>query len=120
MAKREKKSRKNSGSGFVYSTNPDWEPVFGPANDDTELTPGEQKMRVWLERRGGGKVSTIVKDFEGHEDDLKEMGKAIKSACGTGGSVKNNEIIIQGDWRDKAVEWLKKEGYTQTKKAGGK
>lgn len=117
MAKRN--NRKSSG-GFVYSTNPDWEPEYAETPDQTELTPGEQKLRVWLERRGGGKVSTVVKDFEGSLDDLKEIGKALKVACGTGGSVKDNEIIVQGDWRDKAVDWLKNKGYTQTKKAGGK
>jgi translation initiation factor 1 len=75
------------------------------------------KLRVRLEtKHRGGKAVTLVLGFEGKEEDLEELGKKLKNFCGTGGSVKDNEVIIQGDQRDKVLQWLTKNGYTLSKK----
>ena len=75
-----------------------------------------QKLRVRIEKNHrGGKTVTIVSGFVGNETDIKELGKLLKTKCGVGGSVKDGELIIQGEFKEKVVELLKKEGYTQTK-----
>ncbi|MDL2291642.1 translation initiation factor [Bacteroides sp. OttesenSCG-928-F21] len=116
MKKNDWKERLN----IVYSTNPD----YGyETNDDLEqdtLEPGQQNLRVQLDRKNrGGKVVTLITGFVGTEYDLKELGKLLKSKCGVGGSAKDSEIIVQGDFKQKIVELLKKEGYTKTKPVGG-
>ena len=63
----------------------------------------------------GGKTVTIVKNFIGTEEDMKELGRLLKTKCGVGGSTKDGEILVQGDFKEKIIELLKKEGYTQTK-----
>jgi len=110
---------KRDSNGFVYSTNPDFS--FQHEEESTEtLAPNQQKLRIWLETKNrGGKAATLVSGFTGTENNLKELGKKLRNFCGTGGSVKDNEILIQGDQRDKVLQWLLKEGYSQTKKAGG-
>jgi translation initiation factor 1 len=105
-------------SGLVYSTDPDFQPFVEPDNQPDTLPPGQQALRVWLNRRGGGKVITAVRGFVGQDDDLADLGKQLKTACGTGGSVKDNEILIQGDQRDKVLAWLATNDYN-AKKAGG-
>ena len=100
----------------VYSTNPD----FKYENTDEEEidTPDkkQQKLRVSIEKKGrGGKTVTLVNGFIGTEDDLKELGKMLKTKCGVGGSVKDGEIIIQGEFKQRIIDLLKSEGYTQTK-----
>ncbi len=113
------KKTKGDRNGFVYSTDPNFrfeEDGAGPAET---LLPAQQKLRVWLEtKHRGGKAATLVKGFAGQDDDLEELGKKLKSFCGTGGSVKDGEIIIQGDQREKILQWLQKAGYTGAKKAG--
>ncbi len=101
---------------IVYSTNPN----FAYSTDEMEeietLPNGQQKLRVSIEKNHrGGKTVTIVKNFIGTGDDLKELGKMLKTKCGVGGSAKDGEIIIQGDLKEKVIELLKKDGYTQTK-----
>ncbi|RYY97598.1 MAG: translation initiation factor [Chitinophagaceae bacterium] len=110
-----KKSDKN---GFVYSTDPNFsfQPDEGPAQ--ATLPPQQQKLRVLLEKRGG-KPTTVVFGFAGTDADLQELGKKLKAFCGTGGSVKDGEALIQGDQREKIMGWLLKNGYSGTKKAGG-
>lgn len=97
---------------FVYSTNPDFS--LQPEDDRTveTLPPSRQKLTVYLDRRNrGGKQVTIVKGFVGREEDLSDLGRRLKSRCGTGGSVKDGEILIQGDCRDKVTAFLTASGY---------
>ena len=110
-------SKKNR-SGIVYSTNPDFE--FQSQDDEIveTLPPDQQNLRVWLDKKGGGKVVTAVREFIGSDDDLATLGKQLKNTCGTGGTAKDGEILIQGDHRDKIVTWLTTKGY-KAKKAGG-
>ena len=102
--------------GVVYSTNPDFE-YSDDSQEETEILPkNQQKLRLSMERAGrGGKTVTLVKGFVGSEEDINALCKLLKQKCGVGGSVKGGEIIIQGDHRQRLVEILKNEGYTQTK-----
>lgn len=113
-------SKKNKGKGgFVFSTNPN----FNQEDDYTESTetlpPNQQNLRVMLDKKNrSGKSVTLITGFEGSEDDLKELGKKLKTHCGVGGSVKQGEILLQGDFRAKALEELHKLGY-KAKQSGG-
>lgn len=109
--------KKNKGGGVVYSTNPDYE--FNRFEEETE-TPenSRQELKIWLDRKGGGKVVSRVAGFIGKEEDLQALKKKLQNACGSGGSAKDDEILIQGDHRDKLLAFLLKEGY-KAKKAGG-
>ena len=102
--------------GVVYSTNPDYEYSDDSQEEADTLPKNQQKLRLNMERAGrGGKTVTLVKGFVGSGDDITALCKLLKQKCGVGGSVKEEEIIIQGDHRQRLVEILKKEGYTQTK-----
>ena len=102
--------------GVVYSTNPDYEYSDDSQEESDTLPKNQQKMRLNMERAGrGGKTVTLVKGFVGSDKDINALCKLLKQKCGVGGSVKDGEIIIQGDHRQRLVEILKKEGYTQTK-----
>ena len=102
--------------GVVYSTNPDYEYSDDSQEESDTLPKNQQKMRLNMERVGrGGKTVILVKGFVGSEEDITALSKLLKQKCGVGGSVKDGEIIIQGDHRQRLVEILKKEGYTQTK-----
>jgi translation initiation factor 1 len=107
-------AKKNSS--VVYSTNPDFE--YEEEQQEATLPPSQQNLKVWLDRLKGNKVLTVVRGFKGNDDDLKDIGKMLKSKCGTGGTTKNSEVLIQGDFRDKVVDLLIKAGY-KAKKAGG-
>ena len=112
-------AKKNKGNGFVYSTNPNFEYHEEEESVDT-LAPVDQKLYVSIDRKQrGGKEVTLVEGFVGDEDDLKELGKQLKSKCGVGGSVKDGEILIQGGFKDKVFDLLVGLGYKQTKKKGG-
>ncbi len=104
-------------SGLVYSTDPNFKLSDDNANDTTTLTEEQQNLRIKLDaKHRAGKVVTLIQGFEGKEADLEELGRKLKSYCGTGGSVKENEIIIQGDNRDKIFSWLQQQGYVKIKK----
>lgn len=104
----------------VYSTNPDFSYEMDDDEEQVTLDPTRQNLRVQLDRKNrGGKVVTLITGFVGTENDLKELGKLLKTKCGVGGAAKAGEIIIQGDFKQKILELLKKEGYTQTKGIGG-
>ena len=98
--------------GVVYSTNPDFAYTTAQAQEEETLPPGRQKLIVGIDRRNrGGKQVTLVSGFVGKADDLKELGRTLKTRLGVGGSAKEGEITIQGDFRDKVVEILKSLGY---------
>ena len=102
--------------GVVYSTNPDYEYSDDSQEEADTLPKNQQKLRLNMERAGrGGKTVTLVKGFIGSDEDITSLCKLLKQKCGVGGSVKDGEMIIQGDHRQRLVEILKKEGYTQTK-----
>ncbi|MBL57595.1 MAG: translation initiation factor [Flavobacteriales bacterium] len=105
--------------GMVYSTNPDFDYDHGNREDEETLPPHEQQLYVSLDKKNRkGKAVSLVEGFVGSEEDLKDLGKLLKSKCGVGGSAKNGEILIQGDFRDKIVSLLQLEGY-QVKRKGG-
>src|SRR5215475_9812176 len=110
------KKNKSDKWGFVYSTDPNFK--FEQEHKAFEtLPPSQQKLRVRLDtKQRAGKAVTLIEGFIGIQQDLEELGKKLKSYCGTGGSAKDNEIIIQGDQRDKVMQWLKNNGYNHPKK----
>jgi translation initiation factor 1 len=111
------KKHKTNESGFVYSTNPDFRPEPEETGGES-LSPAQQNMRVFLDRLGGNKLVTRINGFQGSEDELTTLGKKLKQQCGTGGSVKDGEILLQGDKRDQVLNLLLKTGF-KAKKAGG-
>ena len=117
MAKGKKLNSLSNLGGFVYSTNDNFEPES--EQHEESVAPSEQQLEAHLEKKGrGGKTAVIIKGFEGPEDDLKDLAKALKNHCATGGSVKDGEIIIQGNSRDKAMDFLKNKGF-KVKRVGG-
>jgi translation initiation factor 1 len=113
-------SKKNKDRvNIVYSTNPDFSYDFEADEAPETLEPSKQLLYVSLDKKQrAGKEVTLIEGFIGSDDDLKELGKLLKSKCGVGGSAKDGEIIIQGSFRDKIIELLTKEGY-KTKRKGG-
>ena len=113
-------SKKNKRTGIVFSTDPDFEYNYDQNQEGETLPPQQQVLRVFIDRKKRkGKDVTLVTGFEGTTDDLKALGKFLKTKCGVGGSVKDGEILIQGNHRDKVLALLLAEGYSQTKKSGG-
>jgi translation initiation factor 1 len=109
------KKNKSQSSPLVYSTDPNYLPPINEEPIET-LSIAEQPLRVILEtKHRAGKTVTIVYGFVGGEEDMNVLGKALKNHCGTGGSVKDGEIIVQGDHRQKVFQYLKQKGYNKAK-----
>lgn len=104
--------------GFVFSTNQDFE--FENQEETIEtLSNHKQYLEVYLDKKNrAGKIATLIKGFEGTDEDLKSLAKQLKTLCGVGGSQKDGEILIQGNFRDKIMDFLKKQGFN-VKRVGG-
>ena len=109
------KKNKPDSRGFVYSTDPNFR--FEQEQGSMETLPAtQQRLKVRLDtKHRGGKSVTLIEGFVGKDEDLQELGKKLKNFCGTGGSAKDAEIIIQGDQREKVMQWLLKNGYVAKK-----
>jgi translation initiation factor 1 len=108
--------KKSNSSGIVYSTDPDFRQEEDSPPEETPA-PRQQKLKVRLDtKQRAGKAVSLVQGFIGKKEDLEELGRQLRSHCGTGGSVKEGEIIVQGDQRDKITQWLLKNGYASTKR----
>jgi translation initiation factor 1 len=112
------KKNKPDARGFVYSTDPSFK--FEEENKNvTSLAAAQQQLKIRLDtKRRAGKAVTLVEGFIGKEEDLDDLAKKLKNFCGTGGSAKDGEIIVQGDQRDKVLQWLIKNGYKNSRKIG--
>jgi translation initiation factor 1 len=107
----------NSLGGLVYSTDPNFKREQEGTTEPDTLLPAEQKLKVRLDtKHRAGRAVTLIEGFIGRLSDKEDLGKRVKTFCGTGGSVKEGEIIVQGDNRDKVLQWLQKNGYTSSKK----
>ena len=119
MAKK-KIGAKNIGlsmGGLVYSTDPDFKLPSDSFDEQETIEQSQQRLKIRLDtKHRAGKAVTLVEGFIGNTPDLEELGKKLKSFCGTGGSVKDGEIIVQGDNREKILQWLQKNGYKLAKK----
>jgi len=111
------KKHKPDTRGYIYSTDPNFSFQQENQEDLETLLPAQQKLKIRLDtKHRAGKLVSLIEGFIGKDEDLQKLGKDLKNFCGTGGSAKNNEIIIQGDQREKILQWLVKNGYKQSRK----
>ncbi len=111
------KKKIQSPGGLVYSTDPNFKLPDENFEEQEIIAPSEQKLKIRLDtKHRAGKAVTLVEGFIGTTADMEDLGKKLKSLCGTGGSVKDGEIIVQGDNREKILQWLQKNGYKSSKK----
>ena len=109
--------KKYKGDGYVFSTDPSFKFEDDDRVDEELKEPSKQQLRILLDKKQrAGKSVTLVTGFAGPEKDLQYLGKELKSFCGTGGSVKDGEIMVQGDNREKILQWLQKNGYKSAKR----
>jgi translation initiation factor 1 len=114
------KKKKPDQFGFVFSTNPFFGFLPEELDEVSDLPNNQQPLKIWLDRKQRkGKDVTLITGFSGSEESLEILAKALKTKCGVGGSAKDGEIILQGDHRDKVLEFLLEKGYSKAKKAGG-
>lgn len=109
--------KKNVSGGIIFSTDPDFKFESGEQPLDQTKSPDQQKLKVRLDtKQRAGKAVTLVEGFAGTTEDLDELGKKLKTFCGTGGSVKEGLAIIQGDQREKVLQWLLKNGFKNSRR----
>ncbi|MEI8109732.1 MAG: translation initiation factor [Chitinophagia bacterium] len=113
-----KKKNRLTGNGIVYSTDPTFSPEPEEQAIDT-LSPGEQLLRIYLDKKQrAGKVVTLIAGFIGRDSDMEDLGKQLRNYCGTGGSAKDGIMLVQGDQREKVMQFLNKQGFSKAKKIG--
>lgn len=107
----------NSFGGLVYSTDPNFKLEDNTEEEQETLPPAQQVLKIRLDtKQRAGKAVTLIEGFIGRAADKEQFGKNLKAFCGTGGSVKGDEILVQGDNRERVMQWLQKNGYTKAKK----
>ena len=117
--KNSSKKKRNQRTGVVYSTDPEFQYRYDDSPEEVSLPPGQQILYIAVDRKSRkGKTVTLISGFTGASDDHKSLARFLKSACNTGGSVKENVILIQGDFRDRIIQLLNEAGY-KTKRKGG-
>ena len=109
----------NSRINIVYSTNPDFQYEHDSNIEPESIPINQQNLRVMLDRKQrAGKAVTLITGFIGKNEELEKLGKFLKTKCGVGGSIKNGEILIQGNFCDKIIQLLITDGY-KVKRSGG-
>jgi translation initiation factor 1 len=110
------KKKLYNSSAIIFSTDPDFKNSEQEGNEDF-LTPSEQKLKIILDKKHrAGKVVTLIKGFFMREEEIGVLARQLKAFCGSGGSFSDNEIIIQGDHREKILQWLLQKGYSKSVK----
>lgn len=111
------KKNRPDARGFVYSTDPGFNFQNEEGTPQNTPVPSAQHLKVIMDRKQrAGKTVTIITGFAGTDEALETLGKSLKNYCGTGGSVKDRDILVQGDQREKVLQWLLKNGFSKTKK----